>query len=243
MNKLLSTIIWDIKFQINNKLYAVGIVLTIMWIGVISLFPAEYMKYVIPIAMLSDLATMGLLFMGAIVYFERGQGSVYAIVTTPLKTTEYILSKVISLCLYVLIVSTVVIVSVTVIKGLSVNYMFMLLALLVTAVPYILAGFLLSSFFKTFTDFLFPMGLFFAFFNVPLLWMFDIKVIQSIGHLIYIIPSHGLVILLQSMFIPKPWYDIVYAVVYNGIATYALYKLCIKNFNKRIIGRSRDIDV
>lgn len=242
MNKFLSTIKWDVRFQISNKLYAVGFVLTVMWIGVIILFPAEYMQYVIPIVLLSDLATMGLLFMGAIVYFERGQGFIYSIVTTPLKTSEYLISKVISLSLYVLLVTTAVVASVSFIKNLNANYMYMLLSVLVASAFYTLLGFLLSSFFKTFTDFLFPMGVLFTFFNMPLLWMFDIASLQGFRHIIYIMPSYGLVILLQSILTPKPWYDIVYAVIYNTIAIHALYRLCIKHFNRRIIGRSRDID-
>jgi len=242
MKRLLNIMKWDMIFQMNYKLYPVGVVITVVWIAILAILPGEIMEYALPIILLADLSTMGLMFIGAILFFEKGQGSIHAVIVTPMKTSDYLLSKVITLCAYIVLISTIVVVATAFIKGLTVNYLFVILATVLTSVAYTFGGFLLSSRYKKFTDFFLPMALVFGFFNIPLIWMFDVESVEAFRALIYVIPSHGLIILLQSMFEPQPWYDIAYAVVYNSFVIFVLYKLCIKSFNKKVIGRSSDID-
>ena len=242
MNKLLSTIKWDMRFQLNNGLYLAGVVLSGVYIVIISLFPAESMQYVLPIVLLSDLSTMGMMFIAAILFFERGQGSIHAVVVTPLTTKQYLQSKVISLTIYVVAVSSTVVIVVSLLKHMPLNYLLMLLAITTIAVAYILGGFVLSTYYKNFTDFIFPLGLIFALSNLPLLWLFEIEALAPLKGLIYLIPSQGMVILLQAIFTAKPWYDLLYAIGYNSLVILLLYRAAIIKFNRKIIGRSSDID-
>jgi fluoroquinolone transport system permease protein len=198
------------------------------------------MAYIIPIVVLSDVGTMGMLFIGAIVFFEKGQGSIKALIVTPVKPKEYIQAKVISLLCFVMLATFFVIIGPTLIKGVSINIVFYPIAVILIATPYILLGFILSAYFKSFTDFIFPMGLVFMVLNLPLLFLFDIKALEPFRGLIYILPSHGMVLLLKAMFEPQKALDLTYAILYNMIIIRWLYLKSIKIFNQKVIGRQGD---
>jgi fluoroquinolone transport system permease protein len=241
MQKLLNLVKWDIKFQLNNGLYIAGAVLSMVWIFVLILFPSTSMSYVIPIVVLSDVGTMGMLFIAAIVFFEKGQGSIKALIVTPVKPKTYIQAKVISLLCFVMLATFFVIIAPTIIKGISINLFMYTIAVTLIATSYILLGFILSAYFKSFTDFIFPMGLAFMILNLPLLYLFEIKSLEPFRGLMYILPSHGMVILLKGMFEPQKTLDLVYAVVYNIIIIRWLYLKSIKIFNQKVIGRQGDL--
>ena len=242
MKRLLNAIKWDVRFQKNYGLYMAGTVLTLVWVGVLSLFNEEGIKLAVQVVLLADVSTMGLLFIGAILFFERGQGSISAVITTPLKTKEYVLSKVISLTVFITVFSVLLVVLTSFIKGIKFNGFYLMLAVLIIAVEYILMGFYLSTFFKNFTDFLLPMGLVFAFMNLPIFTMFNIQSLEKFTYLFYVIPSTGLVKLLQGLYAAQSGLVVLYAIVYNSLLIYVLFKLCIKNFNTKVIGREGDID-
>jgi len=242
MRILKNVLKWDIIFQIKYGLYLAGFVLSLVWIGVLSLFSGEALMIAIPIVLLSDVSTMGLLFIGAILFFERGQGSIHAVITSPLKTSVYILSKLISLTIFITIFTCFVVFAIALIKGMSVNVVFLLLSVVLISMEYVLLGFWLSTFFKNFTDFILPMGLVFAVFNLPLFTLFNIESLEAIKYAFYIIPTTGFVKLLQGLYSPQSIFDILYALIYNTLFIALLYKMCIKTFNTKIIGRSGDID-
>ncbi|MBP2028927.1 fluoroquinolone transport system permease protein [Acetoanaerobium pronyense] len=240
MYKLLNLVKWDIKFQLNNGLYVAGAILSLVWLFVLILFPSAAMAYVIPIVILSDVGTMGMLFIGAIVFFEKGQGSIKALVVTPMKPKTYIQAKVISLLCFVMLATFFVILGPTLIKGVPINLIIYPVAVTIIATSYILLGFILSAYFKSFTDFIFPMCLVFMVLNLPLLFLFDISDLEPFRRFVYLLPSHGMVILLKGMFEPQTALDLTYAVIYNLIIIKLLYLKSIKVFNQKVIGRQGD---
>lgn len=242
MKRLLNAIRWDVRFQKNYGLYMAGTVLTLVWIGVLSLFNGEAMKLAVLVVLISDVSTMGLLFIGAILFFERGQGSIRAVITTPLKTKEYILAKVISLTFFITVFSVMLVVIISLIKGIQFSGFYLIVSVIVIAAEYVLIGFYLSTFFRNFTDFLLPMGLVFGVMNLPIFTMFNIPALESFRYLFYVIPSTGLVKLLQGLYEPQSLTIILYAILYNSFIIHLLFKLCVRNFNTKIIGREVDLD-
>jgi len=97
-------ILGDIKFQFKYGFYFVYVVFTLFYICFLYAFPAQWRRNVATIMIFSDPAAMGLFFMGAIVLLEKSQRVLNSIAVSPVKVSEYIFSKVISLG----IISTVV---------------------------------------------------------------------------------------------------------------------------------------
>lgn len=102
--RIRNLIFGDIRFQIKYGFYFVYAVFTLFYILLLSIFPASIRANVAAILIYSDPAAMGLFFMGAIVLLEKSQRVLNSIAVSPVKVSEYILSKVISLG----IISTIV---------------------------------------------------------------------------------------------------------------------------------------
>lgn len=87
----------DIHFQWKYGFYFIYFVLTLLYVCAITALPEHWKKDIAAIMIYSDPAAMGLFFMGAIVLLEKSQKVLNAVVVSPVKISEYILSKTIAL--------------------------------------------------------------------------------------------------------------------------------------------------
>lgn len=87
----------DIKFQFKYGFYFIYTVLTIFYICILSLFKDSLRHTAAALFIFSDPAAMGLFFMGAIALLEKSQRVMSSIAVSPVRSSEYVLSKVISL--------------------------------------------------------------------------------------------------------------------------------------------------
>ncbi len=95
--RLRNLILGDIQFQYKYGFYFVYIILTILYICLLNLIPEEWSRNTAGIMIFSDPAAMGLFFMGAIILLEKSQRVIESVAVTPVKVSEYIISKVLSL--------------------------------------------------------------------------------------------------------------------------------------------------
>lgn len=102
--RIINLIKGDIHFQLKYGFYFVYLVFTILYICLLYVLPASWRANAATIMIFSDPAAMGLFFMGAIILLEKSQRVLNSIAVSPIKTVEYIFSKVVSLG----IISTVV---------------------------------------------------------------------------------------------------------------------------------------
>lgn len=87
----------DIHFQWKYGFYFIYFILTLLYVCVIASLSEYWKKDIAAIMIYSDPAAMGLFFMGAIVLLEKSQKVLNAMVVSPVKVSEYILSKTIAL--------------------------------------------------------------------------------------------------------------------------------------------------
>ncbi|MDX5712574.1 ABC transporter permease [Clostridioides difficile] len=95
--RLKNLILGDIQFQFKYGFYFLYLFLSIIYICIINVFPTFMREKIVIIMIYSDPAAMGLFFMGAIVLLEKSQRVLNSLAVSPVKVSEYILSKVISL--------------------------------------------------------------------------------------------------------------------------------------------------
>lgn len=94
----------DIHFQWKYGFYFIYFILTVLYVCGIAALPEHWKTDIASIMIYSDPAAMGLFFMGAIVLLEKSQKVLNAMVVSPVKVSEYILSKTVAL----IAVSTVI---------------------------------------------------------------------------------------------------------------------------------------
>ena len=97
--RLNNLIIGDVKFQFKYGFYLVYAILSVVYISVIYALPPLWREKAAAVMVFSDPAAMGLFFMGAIVLLEKSDRVLNSIAVSPVMVSEYIFSKVISLCL------------------------------------------------------------------------------------------------------------------------------------------------
>ena len=111
--RLKNLILGDIKFQFKYGFYFLYLFLSIIYICIINVFPTFMREKIAIIMIYSDPAAMGLFFMGAIVLLEKSQKVLNAMVVSPVKISEYILSKTVAL----IAISTVIALILGVVSG------------------------------------------------------------------------------------------------------------------------------
>lgn len=87
----------DIHFQWKYGFYFIYFILTVLYVCGIASLPGHWKTDIASIMIYSDPAAMGLFFMGAIVLLEKSQKVLNVIVVSPVKMSEYILSKTVAL--------------------------------------------------------------------------------------------------------------------------------------------------
>lgn len=87
----------DIHFQWKYGFYFIYFILTVLYVCGIAALPEHWKTDIASIMIYSDPAAMGLFFMGAIVLLEKSQKVLNAMVVSPVKVSEYILSKTVAL--------------------------------------------------------------------------------------------------------------------------------------------------
>jgi fluoroquinolone transport system permease protein len=95
--RIRNLIIGDIKFQFKYGFYLIYVVFTLFYITLLYAVPAQWRQNTATIMIYSDPAAMGLFFMGAIVLLEKSQRVLNSIAVSPVKVSEYIFSKIISI--------------------------------------------------------------------------------------------------------------------------------------------------
>ena len=103
----------DIHFQWKYGFYFIYFILTVLYVCGIAALPEHWKTDIASIMIYSDPAAMGLFFMGAIVLLEKSQKVLNAMVVSPVKISEYILSKTVAL----IAISTVIALILGVVSG------------------------------------------------------------------------------------------------------------------------------
>lgn len=103
----------DIHFQWKYGFYFIYFILTVLYVCGIAALTGHWKTDIASIMIYSDPAAMGLFFMGAIVLLEKSQKVLNAMVVSPVKISEYILSKTVAL----IAISTVIALILGVVSG------------------------------------------------------------------------------------------------------------------------------
>lgn len=89
----------DIRFQFKYGFYFIYLFFTILYISLLYALPIVWREKAAILMIFTDPASMGLYFMGAILLFEKSERVLNSIAVSPVKTIEYVASKLLSIAL------------------------------------------------------------------------------------------------------------------------------------------------
>lgn len=166
MSRLVASVRHDVRLQLRNGFYhAAGFVALFMIIGM-SWVPSDLRGSIFPPLVLSNLLMGTFYFVAGLVMLEKGEGTIEALVVTPLRDGEYIASKVATLALLGVFENLAI---VGIVDGFAFDVPLFIAGILVGAALYVLAGFLLVVRYDALNAMLFPSVLWVVVLSIPFL--------------------------------------------------------------------------
>jgi fluoroquinolone transport system permease protein len=181
-----------------------------------------------------DPAVIGIMFVGALVLFEKSENVLQALVITPMKTDDYLLSKIISLTLLSLISGLIFMSLMKIFNNFSFNLFYLIIGIILTSVMLILVGFILVSRVNNINGYL--LGMMIGFIGLtfpPLLQLFGLVE----NPIFYVWPTQASFILFEGVFNVSTLdiWEICYGIVYQLFWIILFYYLAKKSFYKHIV--------
>jgi len=232
MNRFLRTICWDLLLQLRYQIITVAIVITCTYTLVFKLLAKDGFDKILVLIIFSDPAMIGFIFIGALVLFEKGSGTINALIVTPLRKTAYLFSKVISLGLIAIICSLVMAIAG---HGWRFNYFLFIYGVAFTSFIFTLIGFIGVSRVKSMNQFVIIIPFFLIPFVLPLLNFFNL----TNSWILYLIPTQAFLDLLWASFYPVSTGRIIYSLIYLPLWLGLVYYLALRAFDRNIIISSR----
>ncbi len=227
--RLKGALITDFKFQFKQGFYVIYVLLTIMYMVILSLVPTNYKKLILPLVIYSDPAFVGLFFIGGIIMLERMQGVLNYLVITPLYIKEYLLSKILSLSSLAVIAGFAIAIS----SGYEgrINYMFLFIGIFLVSTFFILIGVIVVTTCHSLNQYIVNM--------IPAMLVLAIPCVSLIGtgyaYVWTIFPSVAGLRVLLSSFYQSSILEIMCLIGYLSLWNWLLFRKVIHIFTDKIV--------
>lgn len=237
MNRLFAAMKTDVMVQTRNNLYTIGIAVALLSGFIVSrISTAAALPTMIPIIMLFVVGGSTLLYVAGLIIFEKDEGTLNALIVSPLRRSEYLWSKIISLSFLATLESVLLI-------GLSIflisrseeisafNIPILLLGIITMAVLYTLLGIVLIVRFRQITDFLVPVLVVAIVLQAPFLYFAGL----IDNPLFLIIPTSAPTMLMQGAWLNLEVWQWVYALGYSALQVIVLCIWAFRAFDTHIV--------
>lgn len=237
MTRLLSAMKMDVTIQVRNKLYIIGIVAGALVAGALALlFNPDQLYLGVPTLMILVAGGSTLLYVAGLIIFERDEGTLSAVIVSPLRTSEYLWSKVITLTALATLESIIMVGGAMLILSRNSvvavpNIPIILAGMVSMGIIYTLMGIVLVVRYDKITDFLMPMAAIALPLQLPFLHFMDMVV----NPLFLIIPSSASTMLIRGAYIPLTTGEWLYAIGYTAAQIIILAAWAYRAFHTHII--------
>lgn len=232
MTRLFSTVRLDLLLQLRYGFYYAAAFVTLLWIALLYPLPASTLEVAMPLVIFAELAVIGYYFIAGMVLFEKGERTLSAIVTTPLRFPEYLASKLATLTVMALGSSLILVLAA---YGTDFDAAPLIVGVVLTSIISMLAGFITILPFDQITRYLIPSQLPLALISIPLIPFLDIWH----SPVFYLFPTHGSLLLLGAAFGTNPFaaWQILYTVLYGLLCIIVLTFVSRKMFAHHVVAR------
>lgn len=228
MTRLTSTMKWDVRLQWRNGFYYAAIVIVVVFLLIFSQVAINNMEWIIPYLLINNMVIGTFYFMGGLVLLEKGEGSLEARVTTPLRPTEYLTAKVVTVAGLALVESVLIVMITT---GMDVNWLFIVAGVTTTAVILCLVGFIAVVRYESINEYLLPSILYILIICLPLG-----TYLAGWNHwLLYLHPLQATLRLIAGGWQPMPWWQTIYCLSYSLLWIGILARLSLRAFHRFVI--------
>jgi fluoroquinolone transport system permease protein len=229
MNELLAMLKWEFILQSRYRIIYIAFGSVILYYLMLEALPILNSVEMSTTFLFFDPMLIGIMFVGALVLFEKTENTLQALVVTPMKTNTYFLSKIISLTILSLLTGTLFLLLT---QGIDFSVPHYLIGVALTSILLILIGFIFVSRCQSLNEYLLMIMLsFVVLFLPPLLHTSGIYE----NPLFYLWPTQASFIMMKGTFTEISVIDTAYAASYLIIWIVLCFYLAKKAFYKYIV--------
>jgi fluoroquinolone transport system permease protein len=230
MRRLLAALAGDARLQYRNGFYAAAAFVAVVLVVLLRWLPPETLRLLLPALVLANMQVNTFYFVAGLVLLEKAEGSLEALVVTPLRPGEYLASKVLTLALLSLVEALAIVVAS---YGVGFNPWPFAAGIALTAALYCLYGFVVVVRYDSINEFLFPSMLYTAILSLPLLDYFGLWE----GWLVYLHPVQAPLVLLEAAFRPVPAREVAYGLLYGTLWVVPMAAWGLRTFGRFVVAR------
>lgn len=228
MNLLLTLIRTDWQLQWRQGLFYAALFVIALWISIFSQVPEVVLHYLLPIMLYIDLSIFGFFFMAGLLYLEKGEGTLTALVVTPVHGWHYLVAKLVTLTALGLGASLVI---VAVIQPTTLNWSILVASLVLNSLFFTLISFAIAVRYNGIGEFLIPAILVLGVAQIPFVDSFDIWG----GWPLYLLPFQAALLLVRAAFEPILGWQWLYAIVYLAAWIVLSYWWALRSFERFVV--------
>jgi fluoroquinolone transport system permease protein len=231
MTQLTTMLKWDLILQSRYKIIHLSILSVLIYFVTLVAIPSMNTEEFKTLYLFFDPTLIGIMFVGALVLFEKTENTLQALNVTPMERRTYFFSKIISLTLLAIISAFLFL---FLAHGFAFEYFYLLTGIILTSVFLILIGFILVARCNSINEYLLMMMLAFLLLFLPP--FLDISGIYN-SSIFYLWPSQASFLLFDGVFGSLTLVDTIYAVAYLCLWIVVCYYFAQKAFYKHIVLR------
>ena len=241
MSRLLSLMKMDVMVQLRNNLYTIGVVVAVITAGMVAwLGSANQLFSIVPTLLLLVVGGTTFLYVGALIFFEKDQGTLNATIVSPVRPSEYLWSKIITLTGLATLESAIMVGGAMLAMGFSEtvplpNIPLLLIGTLAIGILYTLMGVILMVRYDKITDFLIPMAAVVMILQLPFVYFWGVFEFPAL----LVIPTSAPAMLMRGAFVPLVGWEWAYGVGYTAVLILTLTVWAYRAFAVHIIMKVR----
>lgn len=236
MTRLASVVRLELILQVRQRFLHAAIFSGLIWLAVLLPMSPGLRPVAEPYVLAGDTTIIGFFFIAGTVFFERQEGTLSAIISTPLRFTEYLIAK---LAVLLAVSLSVAVLVVSIAHGFAYHPAPMILGVALGTLVLLLVGFTTSLPFTSISDWFLTATIPLALMNLPILYLSGLWP----NPVLYLLPTQGPLLLLGSAFDQvslTPW-QAGYAIVYPVLSVAGLCWMAKALFGRYVVAKSGGI--
>ncbi|MGH2354493.1 MAG: ABC transporter permease [Chloroflexota bacterium] len=238
MMRLLAAVTCDVRLQFRNGFYAAAVFVVGALALVVSQLPTLDLGWLLPALVSGNLIINTFYFVGGLVLLEKGEGSLEALVVTPLRTGEYLASKVLTLTVLSVVENVIV---VALLYGLGFGVLPLVVGVALAAALYVLVGFVAVARYASINEYLLPSVVYTSALTLPLvayLGRWEGGAFALLYLLLYLHPLQAPLMVMQAAFEAVDAWRVLYGVLYAGLWIGVTYLWSRRAFRRFVVARA-----
>jgi fluoroquinolone transport system permease protein len=215
------------RFRKYHLLIA-NLVQLLIWIVIASALSKEDLKPFIPFIFLLDAAMLNIALVGTMIFYEKQEHTINAILVSPVTEDEYLCSKVVMSILSSLLTLVLIALAMWAVKGITFNYWSLIPAIIVVAGFHALLGIALTYGAKDFTGIMLRAVLYMFVFWLPAVFSLFGLISANVMTYLMVLPPVSSARLLDTSVTTIAGWQIVFGYLYLALLSVVIYLRVVK---------------